>query len=147
MNSVLFLFKCCHKKANPASFRFPWVHLNIGIETVYCTALLARVCFAVINKQYSSRTSSSLWQQECVCSRTTRSAVYLARSLFNPAVKSFTDAAGNFGDAQGWCVLVLCVCVDAFIRIQRQEVSQWPPPTPVVTSHTQRQNACNKSAI
>lgn len=145
MNSVLFLFKCCHKKANPASFRFPWVHLNIGIETVYCPALLARVCFAVINKQYSSRTSSSLWQQECVCSRTTRSAVYLARSLLNPAV-IFHRCSRELRRCSG--LMCTCtVCVDAFIRTLRQEVSQWPPPTPVVTSHTHRQNACNKSAI
>ena len=43
VNSVLFLFKCCHKQANHASFSIPW-HLNIGIETVYCTCTCLFCC-------------------------------------------------------------------------------------------------------
>ena len=73
----------------------------------------------------------------CSCMVMVRLRVFLAKSLFNPAVKSFPDAAGIFIDTQALrictnmsvcvCPVSMCVCMKQFVGIRRQEVSEWPP--------------------
>lgn len=60
-----------------------------------------------------------------------RSRVTLAGSLYNPAAKSFTDAAGTFSAAQAPGIH-LCVCENS--RVGRKLVHT---PTPMMTSYRQ----------
>ncbi len=64
---------------------FVFVHIHLSSRTRHNT-------LAALVPGYS--------EGQCVRSWMMRSRVYLARSLFNPAVKSFTDAAVIFSDAQ-----------------------------------------------
>lgn len=54
--------------------------------------------------------------------------IYLAQSLYNPAVKPFTAAAGFFSNAQALGNVFVCMCMT--MRITVQEVNEWPDQPP-----------------
>lgn len=82
-----------------------------------------------------------------VCSWMIKSMIYLAQTLYNPAVKPFTDSAGISSNVQAFGDV--CMCMTLSMRITERKVSTWPgqPPTPIAILHTYHENTCNKSSV